>query len=198
MLVTVRIYKRHDPDLVSLIENYEFDIKKAVYCALSGYMKQEIFIISLPKKRDVPYKTNGRIIRGDLQLDEEEDKPLIDFIAQIPSGERNCTIKTILRLYLRLPINEEWAREYNLALQGKIRQADAAQLQKRTRGRKTKLVSFQDKPEKSIKIEEKKQNNIQNDIQDETLLQKPEQSIQESEAFDPDDITDLFQALLQY
>ena len=164
MIVTVRIYKRHDPDLVHLIENYEFDFKKAVYCSLSGYLKRETFIISLPKKREVPYKTSGRIIRGDLRLDEIEDKTLIDFIAQIPSGERNCTIKTILRLYLRLPINEEWAREYNLALQGKIRQADAAQLQKRSRGRKTKLVSFQDKPERSIKKVEKKQNSIQPEL----------------------------------
>ena len=50
MIVTVRIYKRHDPDLISLIENYEFDIRKAVFCALSGYMKKEAFVISLPPK----------------------------------------------------------------------------------------------------------------------------------------------------
>ena len=98
MIVTVRIYKRHDPDLVHLIENYEFDIKKAVYCALSGYIKGEAFVISLPKKRDVPYKTSGRIIRGDLRLNEMEDEALIRFISQIPGGERNCALKTILRL----------------------------------------------------------------------------------------------------
>lgn len=197
MLVTVRIYKRHDPDLVNLIENYEFDIKKAVYCALSGYIKHEMFIISLPKKRDVPRKSNGRIIRGDLRLNEVEDEDLIRFISQIPGGERNCTLKTILRLYLRLPINEEWAREYNLALQGKIRRADAAQIKKGTRVRKTKLVSFQNKPEKDIKQESEKQNSVQNGIQNDPALEKTEQSVQESDQFDPSDITDLFQALLQ-
>lgn len=194
MIVTVRIYKRHDPDLVHLIENYEFDIKKAVYCALSGYIKGEAFVISLPKKRDVPYKTSGRIIRGDLRLNEMEDEALIRFISQIPGGERNCALKTILRLYLRLPINEEWAREYNLALQGKIRRADAAQIKKQTRTRKTKLVSFQDKPEKNIKKEEKKQNNVRI----EPIKEEPEEKMQEFNEPDADDLTDLFQALVEH
>lgn len=194
MIVTVRIYKRHDPDLVHLIENYEFDIKKAVYCALSGYIKGEAFVISLPKKRGVPYKTSGRIIRGDLRLNEMEDEALIRFISQIPGGERNCALKTILRLYLRLPINEEWAREYNLALQGKIRRADAAQIKKQTRTRKTKLVSFQDKPEKNIKKEEKKQNNVRI----EPIKEEPEEKMQEFNEPDADDLTDLFQALVEH
>lgn len=194
MIVTVRIYKRHDPDLVHLIENYEFDIKKAVYCALSGYIKGEVFVISLPKKRDVPYITSGRIIRGDLRLNEMEDEALIRFISQIPGGERNCALKTILRLYLRLPINEEWAREYNLALQGKIRRADAAQIKKQTRTRKTKLVSFQDKPEKNIKKEEKKQNNVRI----EPIKEEPEEKMQEFNEPDADDLTDLFQALVEH
>ena len=194
MIVTVRIYKRHDPDLVHLIENYEFDIKKAVYCALSGYIKGEAFVISLPKKRDVAYKTSGRIIRGDLRLNEMEDEAIIRFISQIPGGERNCALKTILRLYLRLPINEEWAREYNLALQGKIRRADAAQIKKQTRTRKTKLVSFQDKPEKNIKKEEKKQNNVRI----EPIKEEPEEKMQEFNEPDADDLTDLFQALVEH
>ena len=194
MIVTVRIYKRHDPDLVHLIEKYEFDIKKAVYCALSGHIKGEVFVISLPKKRDVPYKTSGRIIRGDLRLNEMEDEALIRFISQIPGGERNCALKTILRLYLRLPINEEWAREYNLALQGKIRRADAAQIKKQTRTRKTKLVSFQDKPEKNIKKEEKKQNNVRI----EPIKEEPEEKMQEFNEPDADDLTDLFQALVEH
>lgn len=194
MIVTVRIYKRHDPDLVHLIENYEFDIKKAVYCALSGYIKGEVFVISLPKKRDVPYKTSGRIIRGDLRLNEMEDEVLIRFISQIPGGERNCALKTILRLYLRLPVNEEWAREYNLALQGKIRRADAAQIKKQTRTRKTKLVSFQDKPEKNTKKEEKKQNNVLI----EPIKEEPEEKMQEFNEPDADDLTDLFQALVEH
>lgn len=194
MIVTVRIYKRHDPDLVHLIENYEFDIKKAVYCALSGYIKGEAFVISLPKKRDVPYKTSGRIIRGDLRLNEMEDEALIRFISQIPGGERNCALKTILRLYLRLPINEEWAREYNLALQGKIRRADAAQIKKQTRTRKTKLVSFQDKNKNSYPTEKK-----QNDIQDQPVVnEKAETVISDDAINDSDDITDLFQALLEH
>lgn len=194
MIVTVRIYKRHDPDLVSLVENYEFDIKKAVYCALSGYMKKEAFVISLPPKREKPYKTGGRIIRGDLRLDDTQDEALIKFINQIPSGERNCTIKTVLRLYLRLPVNEEWARDNNLALQGRVRRADAARMDHKGKKRKTKLVSFQDK-NKNPYPAEKKQNNI---------LAEPEQHEQQEPAMpentmnDPDDITDLFQALLEH
>lgn len=194
MIVTVRIYKRHDPDLVSLIENYEFDIKKAVYCALSGYMKKEVYIISLPPKREDPYKTGGRIIRGDLRLDDNEDKALIRFITQIPSGERNCAIKTILRLYLRLPVNEEWAQDNNLALQGRVRRADAARLEHKRKRRKTKLVSFQDK-DKNPYPTEKKQNDI---LIQPTVSEKPETAMPDSTINDPDDITDLFQALLEH
>ena len=121
MIVTVRIYKRHDPDLISLIENYEFDIRKAVFCALSGYMKKEAFVISLPPKREEPYKTGGRVIRGDLRLDEIEDEALVKFITQIPSGERKRAIKTIPRLYLMTPVNAKWAQDNNLALHGRVR-----------------------------------------------------------------------------
>lgn len=194
MIVTIRIYKRHDPDLVSLIENYEFDIKKAVFCALSGYMKKETFVISLPPKREEPYKTGGRVIRGDLQLDDTEDEALIKFITQIPSGERNCAIKTILRLYLRLPVNEAWARDNNRALQGSVRCADAARLEHRRKRRKTKLVSFQDK-HKNTYLTEKKQNDIQ--VQP-TVSDELETAMLDSPINDPDDITDLFQALLEH
>lgn len=194
MIVTVRIYKRHDPDLISLIENYEFDIRKAVFCALSGYMKKDAFVISLPPKREEPYKTGGRVIRGDLRLDDIEDEALIKFITQIPSGERNCAIKTILRLYLRLPVNETWAQDNNLALQGRVRRADAARLEHRRKRRKTKLVSFQDKNKNTYPTEKK-----QNDIQDQPVVnEKAETVISDDVINDSDDITDLFQALLEH
>lgn len=199
MIVTVRIYKRHDPDLVSLIENYEFDIKKAIFCALSGYMKKETFVISLPPKREAPYKTSGRVIRGDLRLDDIEDEALIKFITKIPIGERNCAIKTILRLYLRLPVNETWAQDNNLALQGSVRCADAARLEHRRKRRKTKLVSFQDKHKNSYTTDsyttEKKQNDIQ--VQP-TVSEELETTRVDSPINDTDDITDLFQALLEH
>lgn len=195
MIVTVRIYKRHDPDIVSLIENYEFDVKKAVYCALLGYMKKEIYVITLPPMRKEPYKTSGRVIRGDIRLDDIEDEALIKFITQIPSGERNCAIKTILRLYLRLPVNETWAQDNNIALQGSVRRADAAKLEHRRKRRKTKLVSFQDKNKNSYPTE-KKQNGIQ--IQPTVNNEKLETVTPDNTINDPDDITDLFRALLEY
>ena len=133
MIVTVRIYKQHDPDLIRLIENYEFDTRKAIYCAMSGYIKKQIFVITLPNKRSIPIKTSGKAFRCDLRLNDKKDQILIQFIKKLPQGDRNCTIKTILRLYLRLPINDSWAREYNDALQEGIRRADAARLDPKER-----------------------------------------------------------------
>ena len=75
-----------------------------------------------------------------------------------------------------------------------MRRADAARLEHRRKRRKTKLVSFQDKNKNTYPTEKK-----QNDIQDQPVVnEKAETVISDDAINDSDDITDLFQALLEH
>ena len=73
----IRLYRAHDLDLITFIESHEFDFLKAVYCALTAFANDELFVIYIPPRRETDIKLNTRHYKKKLTLDEERDKKAI-------------------------------------------------------------------------------------------------------------------------
>lgn len=99
MRITLRIYKRHDPDLFAFYfaSGKEYDIKENIKNSLKCYLtnnqtKQQIPDLICPALDDLPPKINFHI-----QLKKEEDKEIIEWLNTIKKGRRNNLIKNIFR-----------------------------------------------------------------------------------------------------
>ncbi len=201
----IRIYKVHDADLFWLIEQYEFNFPKAMYCALTGYLHSDNFLISLPPKREVPLNIRKKHIERNLILDDDKDAELIQFISNFPKGFTNIIMKNILRMYLCTPINRDWAIKSNLAIQGNRRRADAASYnksrkkkdKKRTKKYTSELKQQVVKSDSTTVMEE----NVQQLIQDVTPNHIHKENdvseiISEDVRHQDDEITSMFQKML--
>ena len=118
MRVPIRLYKRHDLDLICLYKHEKFSLVKAMKVALYGYVHHERFFINTPID-NMPSqeammsamsgidKDSGKIkdkpIFFNLVLNEEYDQDIIDFIQSMPHGYRNSLIKNIVRSYFYGP-----------------------------------------------------------------------------------------------
>ena len=98
MELTVRLYKKHDLDLLELKARENFSIGKQIKNTLRAYIKGENYIIPVPEqaKPDVFLKDE----RLHIYLNGKEDRDIINFILKIKPGFRNSAIKLILRNYL--------------------------------------------------------------------------------------------------
>lgn len=110
----IRLYHFHDKDLVTLLEQYEFNITQAAYIALSFFVKKENVLISVTEKRRTPIAIKHLYIKH-LILDEkiENDQRILSLLNKINPGYRNMFIKHILRCALMHPISEVFFDEAN-------------------------------------------------------------------------------------
>lgn len=99
MRLTVRIYKRHDPDLLALYfaSGEEYNIKIKIKEAVREYISGQKVINSIPDLEcpsfiDLPPKINFHI-----PLKKDEDKDIIEWLNTIKKGRRNNLIKNIFR-----------------------------------------------------------------------------------------------------
>lgn len=104
----IRFHYAHDIDIISIYENYEFDLTKAIYCSLTAFCNGEIFAIKMPQKREKPFKYPRRILFKRLILDEKRDEKAIKLIERINKGYRNNFLKNLLRLYLSIPLSDQF------------------------------------------------------------------------------------------
>lgn len=97
MRVTIRLYKRHDLDLLALyfVENYDF--KENFKKVIKGYIKGK------PVKNQIPQSDNMKNVYSlpskisfHIQL-KEDDQDIMDFIQSITRGRRNSMLKNIFR-----------------------------------------------------------------------------------------------------
>ena len=97
MRVTIRLYKRHDLDLLALyfVDDYNFteEFKKAI----RGYIHGK------PMKNRIPHMENMKNVYSmpskvsfHIQL-KDDDKDILDFIRSITRGRRNNMLKNIFR-----------------------------------------------------------------------------------------------------
>lgn len=104
--VLLRIYSRHDLDLVALRNIKEFDINRAIKYVLHEYIKGtpvKMQIPIVPDFTEAKFKSSYTIF---LNLNEEEDSDIISFLDTIKPYYRNAAIKTIFRAsLLSLPLS---------------------------------------------------------------------------------------------
>ena len=103
MMVTLRLYRQHDLDLITLYKHPSFSLPAAIKRSLIAYVRQEQLIIKQP----IPYKlSNERIaktVQIHIQLDESNDKDIIKWLKSTKEGYRNSVLKNIIRGYLAAP-----------------------------------------------------------------------------------------------
>lgn len=113
---SIRLYRMHDLDLISFIETHEFDFRRAMYCALKAFSKNQHFVIDIPPLRsegnelDLKKKRFNQII---IFLDEDIDADAIEVLSKVKEGGRNNFLKNLLRLYLCNPISESFLNDIN-------------------------------------------------------------------------------------
>ena len=105
---TIRLYRAHDLDLITFMETHEFNITRAIYCALTAFSKNDYFVIDIPPKREMELNINKKVYAKQLSLDTEKDSTAIEILLKIKRGGRNNFLKNLLRSYLCNPIAESY------------------------------------------------------------------------------------------
>lgn len=105
MNFTMRLYRRHDLDLLLLHKTKGFSMQKAVKTAL--YMH-----LGLIEMEPIPYPQCSEELKKfypssqfhlSLSENNEKDAAVIKFISDIPKGYRNSYCKNLTRYYLNTP-----------------------------------------------------------------------------------------------
>lgn len=106
----MRLYRRHDLDLLFLYDNPNFNFQKKVKYVLKDFVKNNGFNNKTVSIEIPPYDVNTcnyTDLRGYVQihiyLSPQKDKDIINFIKSIKTGFRNSTVKNIFRNYLSRP-----------------------------------------------------------------------------------------------
>ena len=103
-MISLRLYRRHDLDLVSLQHNPEISLQKIMKQALLAQANGLNANIVLPpccqKYSDVPSTSHLKIYLSDKNPD---DITIKKYVEQIPSGYKNSYIKTLTRYHIHIP-----------------------------------------------------------------------------------------------
>ena len=98
MKVIVRIYKRHDMDLVALYKTPQYSLYKAIYNAMKSYVTGQTYLIKIPQNTiDMSkdnFKSHYQMI---FNLNDTKDADIIQWLKGIKKGHRNIAIKSLIR-----------------------------------------------------------------------------------------------------
>ena len=103
---TIRLYQRHDMDLITFCELYEVSFARAAYCVLKSFVKGETFVLAIPSKKMNSDDELKHLYHKKLILDTEKDKDVIALLENVLPGYKNSFIKNLLRQYIRMPATE--------------------------------------------------------------------------------------------
>lgn len=103
MMVTIRMYRQHDLDLITLYRHPNFSLPAAIKKALIAYVRKEQLIIKQPAPYQMEKEKISRIVQVHINLNEEYEKDIIDWIKDIKEGFRNSVLKNIIRGYIAGP-----------------------------------------------------------------------------------------------
>jgi hypothetical protein len=118
MIIKMRIYRRHDLDLVGLFANDNFKFEEEVANALRAYVRKEDKKILIPTTHSFSKTVNPKS-QINIVLDETIDRDVIDFLFSVPSGNRNSFIKSVFRNYINTPYFEAFTSEIKYTLNKK-------------------------------------------------------------------------------
>lgn len=112
-LYTIRLYKKHDMDLLSL-RLRGVDLADAVHQSLIAFVEGRDMILSLPPSRNNDDKRINTVtkIEKKITLDDEDDidVEIINMLERINEGAWNNFFKNILRMYLWHPYAENYIK----------------------------------------------------------------------------------------
>lgn len=98
MKLTVRIYKRHDLDLLYLYrQESDFDFKESLKATLKGYISGTPVKNSLPDGICQSVSVLPTVVQMHIMLDPHDDKDILEWSKSITKGRRNNLIKNIYR-----------------------------------------------------------------------------------------------------
>ena len=108
MVITMRLYRMHDLDLLYLYKMPDISIQKIIRNVLKAYVVERNSIHGIQNRvviprTEFPFKTPKSALIH-IRLDDENDKAVVEWIEQIPKGVRNAMLKNILRGYLSFPM----------------------------------------------------------------------------------------------
>lgn len=98
MRITVRLYKRHDLDLLSLYYAENYDFKEEFKKALIAYIKgKPIKNKTLPEGINKPIRSLPPKVSFHVDVKNKKDMIIYDFLKGITKGRRNNIMKNIFR-----------------------------------------------------------------------------------------------------
>lgn len=110
MIIKMRIYRRHDLDLIGLFANDNFKFEEEVANSLRAYVRKENKRITTPIAHSFSKCVNPKS-QVNIILDEQKDKDVIEFLFSVPSGNRNSFIKSVFRNYIDAPYFEAFTSD---------------------------------------------------------------------------------------
>ena len=94
----IRMYKRHDMDLITIYKTSGISLHKAIYNSLKAYVNKDVYLIKTPEAVTnmsiINFNSHYQII---LNLDDNKDADIIAWLKKIKKGMRNAAIKMVVR-----------------------------------------------------------------------------------------------------
>ena len=102
--VTIRLYRRHDIDLIALKCANGFSMNQMIRNSLLAYLNGEPSSIVYPAI-EIPMSNLPQMTQLHLSLDleNEDDARIYEYISEIQPGYRNSIIKQLIRYYCVSP-----------------------------------------------------------------------------------------------
>lgn len=97
---TVRLYRVHDYDLISLMLMHNFDIRKAIYISLTNFCKSKRVVFRIPPQIYQKPEDMNWVYTMTIYIDSEKDEDIVRLMNMIQPGCRNSFLKGLLRLYI--------------------------------------------------------------------------------------------------
>lgn len=103
MMVTLRLYRQHDLDLITLYRHPSFSLPAAIKRSLIAYVRKEQLIIKQPEPFTLGDEKISKTVQMHINLDDKNDMDIIKWIKATKEGYRNSVLKNIIRGYLAAP-----------------------------------------------------------------------------------------------
>lgn len=94
--VSIRLYRRHDIDLISLYKNPELNFKAAILMTLNSYAKGESLLF-LPAESNIKIKEYKYMYQIFIKIDRAKYTDVINLLDNVKEGYRTIFIKSVLR-----------------------------------------------------------------------------------------------------
>lgn len=94
--VSIRLYRRHDIDLISLYKNPELNFKAAILMTLNSYAKGESLLF-LPAESNIKIKEYKYMYQIFIKIDRSKYPDVINLLDNVKEGYRTIFIKSVLR-----------------------------------------------------------------------------------------------------